>query len=437
MRKNLNKVIAFAIGVSVISGSVVPAMADTNNAANVNSVNQEAQQSKKVLTLKDAVESAKSINNNLALLDEQIKLNDTVNDLNDKINDIKNEQDDSSTTGLSDDKKDYLEDKNKLTLEQLKQNREYAADKLEENVRQAYNGLILSEADIAKLKEDIELQKTQIEQYNLKKNLGLVTDINIDKINIDLQNNLNNLKSKENNLKDSKYNFKVLTGKDVDNYILEDNIQYDKFKLNGDLDQYLDSQIEDFVSYTEEINKLNKDFWDDDDNKVTNKDIPDKPDVDKIETTKSSLTFADDDTVEQKIDKIQKYLNTSNSYVDQVTLYTGMISSRINYLQSKSSVVQSELQLKEAKDQYKQILRGVYTNLLAAEDSIDLINANIELTNKQIRLNKINYDLGLMTKLEYDQSVNGCEALNIQLKNAVNNYNNLKIQLEKPWLKIG
>ena len=49
---------------------------------------------------------------------------------------------------------------------------------------------------------------------------------------------------------------------------------------------------------------------------------------------------------------------------------------------------------------------------------------------------KVNYDLGLKTKLEYDKSVNQSETLNIQLKTTINSYNTLKAQLEKPWIAL-
>ena len=108
----------------------------------------------------------------------------------------------------------------------------------------------------------------------------------------------------------------------------------------------------------------------------------------------------------------------------------------MNYLQKKSAAETSELTLNETKDQYKKSLRTMYTNLLNIEKSIDLIQANVELKNKQVKVDKINYDLGLKTKLEYDKSVNECETLNNQLLSAIDNYNNLKAQLEKPWLVL-
>ena len=252
MRKNLNKIVAFAIGISIISGSVVPAMAETKvTYIDLNAINKDQNNQKNikpVLTIDEAIEGAKSCSNTLAILDENIKLTQSVNSLSNKKDDVINDSDDS-VSGVTDSQKDYNEDSRKLKLAQLEQNRDFQVDKLKQSVIDSYSNLILSEANIAKLKKDIELQKNEIDQYNLKKSLGLVTDINIDQINISLQKNLNDLNNQENKIKDDKYNFKVLTGKDIDKYTLEDSIQYKKFEFDGTIDEYLDSRIKEYLSY--------------------------------------------------------------------------------------------------------------------------------------------------------------------------------------------
>lgn len=437
MRKNLNKIVAFAIGVSVISGLAIPVMADTKvTYANSDSTNQN--NTKQVLTLEDAINGAKSSSNTIAILDENIRLMQNINSLSDKKDDVVNSSDDSGS-GLTDTQKDYDEDKRKLQLNQLEQKRDFMVDKLSQSVTNAYNALIISQLEISQLKNDIELQKTEIQQYNLKKSLGLVTDINIDQVNLGLQKNLNDLDNKQNTLKDDKENFKVLTGKDVDQYTLEDKIEYKKFALDGSLDEYLDGVIDEYVSYTQEINDLNKDFWNDDDNKVTNGDVSDAKDFYEANKDKKAPSLSDylgDKTGDDRINAIADYLKDSNSYTTGLSAYTGAIGLRMNYLQNKSSVTTSELELNETKDQYKKALRAMYTNLLNIEKSIDLLNSNVELSNKQLRINKINYDLGLKTKLDYDKSVSESETLNNQLKSTINSYNTLKAQLEKPWIAL-
>ncbi|WP_294154235.1 TolC family protein [uncultured Clostridium sp.] len=440
MRKNLNKIVAFAIGVSVIGGNIVPAMAaDTNvtyiDLSAIASAQESQKNDKPVLTIDEAIDGAKSCSNTLAILDENIKLIQSINSLSDKKDNVIND----SASGVTDSQKDYNEDSRKLQLAQLEQKRDFQVDKLKQSVTDSYNSLILSEANIAKLKKDIELQKTEIEQYNLKRKLGLITDINIDQVNIALQKNLNDLENKENTIKDDKYNFKVLTGKDLDKYSLEDKIQYNKFEFEGTIDEYLDGLIGEYLSYTEEINDLNKDFWNDDDNKITNSDVSDAKNYyeqHKNDAAPNLSSYLEGKTGDDRTNAIASYLADSQKYTNGLSAYTAMIGARMNYLQNKSSVITSELQLKETKDQYKKALRTMYTNLVNIEKSIDLINSNVELDNKQLRIIKVNYDLGLKTKLEYDKSVNESETLNIQLKTTINSYNTLKAQLEKPWIAL-
>ena len=434
MSKNLNKIVAFAIGVSIFTGSIVPAMADTVNNSNVNNgVQATSSVNNKVLTLNEAFESAKAKSNTLAILDKNIQLMNSINGLNEKLDDVNN---------LTDLTEDYNEDKRKLTLDKLEQKREFQIDKLKQDVTKAYNGLIVSSKEISKLKSDIELQKEEIEQAKLKRNLGLMTDINIDQVQISLQSNQNTLDNKQNVFNDDKYNFKVLTGKDVDKYVLEDTIKYDKFELSGSLDEYLDSVIGEFTTYSEQLNELESDYWNDDDNKISNSDVSKAKDYydehkDDAEP-KLDLSQYDDDIegMNKKINAIADYVSKTKETSNALSKYTGILSARMNYLSQKSAAEISEIQLNETKDQYKKSLRTMYTNLLNIEKSIDLIQANVELKNKQVKIDKINYDLGLKTKLEYDKSVNECETLNNQLLSAIDNYNNLKAQLEKPWLVL-
>ncbi|WP_293981279.1 TolC family protein, partial [uncultured Clostridium sp.] len=185
---------------------------------------------------------------------------------------------------------------------------------------------------------------------------------------------------------------------------------------------------------------LNKDYWNDDDNKITNSDVSDAKDFYEENKDKKPPTLnlkpLSDENLNDNIVAIAEYLKDSQTYTNGLSAYTGKIAQRMNYLQNKSSVTTSELQLKETKEQYKKALRTMYTNLINIEKSIDLINANVELNNKQLRIMKVNYDLGLKTKLEYDKSVNQSETLNIQLKTTINSYNTLKAQLEKPWIAL-
>jgi L-ribulose-5-phosphate 3-epimerase UlaE len=46
----------------------------------------------------------------------------------------------------------------------------------------------------------------------------------------------------------------------------------------------------------------------------------------------------------------------------------------------------------------------------------------------------VKYDDGLITKTDYDNQVVNSEDLDIQLRNAIDRYNTLKEQIQKPWI---
>ena len=89
MRKNINKFVAFAIGVSVISGNIMPVFAaDTttiNTAASTTVASTSVQaQTKPMLTLKDAIDAAIANDNTIFLQGKKINLEEDMLDLQDK-----------------------------------------------------------------------------------------------------------------------------------------------------------------------------------------------------------------------------------------------------------------------------------------------------------------------------------------------------------------
>ena len=59
---------------------------------------------------------------------------------------------------------------------------------------------------------------------------------------------------------------------------------------------------------------------------------------------------------------------------------------------------------------------------------------DIELNNKQLRILKVKYEDELITKTDYDNQVVNSEELDIQLRSAIDRYNTLKEQIQKPWI---
>lgn len=425
MRKNLNKIIAFAIGASVVGSSILPVMAESKvNTETITNTQTQASIEKKVLTADDAAKIAVANSNSLQLLDKQIKLTEDLNRLNSRVDDVSN---------LTDLKEDYNDDSRKLKLDQLKQNREFSEDKLVQNTKDSFNSLVTSKVQIDKLKNDIQINERSLNESKLKLNLGLATSIQIDGLELSLQKLKNDLTTKEDSFKNEKLKFKSDTGIDVDDYILDDTLNYKKLEVEGDLDSYFEGLVDELLSYSEQIYELDKEYWNDDDNKVK---TPTKPSKEELGSNGLSIEdyMKDKNTTDEKINALIKYMDDSSKYQSSLSTYMNQLSARMAYLQQKYALDATENGLTEARKSYKNGLREMYTNLKSIESAIDLLQQNIEFENKQIRLSKVNYDLGLMTKLAYDTKVNDLETNQVALRTSINNYNTLKASLEKPWI---
>lgn len=426
MRKNINKLIAFAIGISIISGGAIPVFAADSTTINTTASTTTAStstsgqaQARPLLTLKDAINVAISNSDTLALDDKKISYQDKSNDINEKIDD---------TTGVSDDKETFNEDTRDNSLNELKQQRDFDADKLIQKTTNAYNNIVTSQMKIDKATKILEIKNKELSNAKLKKELGIMTSIDVDTTELQIQSLQNQQNLSINTLKDSQASFKVLTGKDVTQFTLEQDIKYEQFKIDGSVDEYLDNVIDKYLKYSTELLELKKDYYDDKDNQVSEDDVKKAEDTAKnaIKPTKP----ADTDPVGTYItytDNLDKY-NTAKSG------YATALSLRLAYLNSKLGVYTQETSLEETKKTYKESLKTIYTNLLAAEENINYLKNNIQLNNKQISISKLKYDLGLITKLDYDTQVAGNQDLDIQLRNAVDSYDTLKEKIQKPWL---
>lgn len=419
MRKNLNKIIAFAIGISVISGSVVPVMAadKTSNVVSINSITKSKLANNKVLTLEEAIKTAISNSETLKVYDKKISYQNQINSANEKIDDAKDTDDDT---------KDYNKDSRDIELKLLKKERDEKEDSLRKSVTDAYNNLVSSQMKIDNLEKNMEITNKQFNDIKLKEQLGLVTSLNTQETDIGAQTLANSITYLKNNLTNSKESFKRLTGIDPTNYVLNEDIDYDIFRIDESVDEYIDNIIDSYLSYNEEKIKINKDYIND--NKVSdpgkfNKEAPKKSDY-------------TDDPVDQVDGKNQeeKYKDALKNYQDELDIYVAKVKGRITYLQSKLSIYEGEVQLNESKKNLKDALRNYYSMLLNNEKEIEVLKQKVDLCNKKARNAKLNFDLGLSTKTDYEKALLECSDLNLQLRNSIQTYNQTKEKIQKPWL---
>lgn len=431
MRKNVNKLVAFAIGISVISGTAVPVFAaETTSSTSTSSTSAvttqnistsvQVQTTKPVLTLDDAIKATISNSNTLELDDKKISYQDKFNDINEKIDD---------ETGVAGDREDFNQDTRDNTLNQLKQQRDFDEDKLIQKTTTAYNNIVTSQMKIDKAAKMLEIKKKELSNAKLKKDLGLMTSIDLGNTELQIQNLQNQQTLSMNTLKDAQDSFKVLTGKDVTSFTLEQDVKYEQFKINGSVDEYLDDAIDKYLKYSTELYKLKKDYYDD--NEVSEKDVDDAKQAANNPPAVNSKPTAGADAV-----TYMAYLDSLDKHNAAISGYTTALSSRLAYLNNKLGVYTQQITLEETKKAYKESLKTLYTNLLATEDTIEYLKNTIQLNNKQLGIYKLKYDLGLMTKSDYDTQVANTQDLDIQLRTTVDSYNTLKEKIQKPWLAL-
>jgi outer membrane protein TolC len=434
MRKNINKIIALAIGVSVMSGSIIPAFAadtatnstttaGTTAIANTSTTNAQSN----VLTLDDAVKATISISNTLALDEQNIAYQDKENDLTKK-------QDDANK--VDDNKEKYQDNTDDTKLDQLKQQRDFDQDSLTQKVTDQYNSIVTQQMQIEMATKNLAVENKKLEDAKLEQNLGIATSISIETSELQIQKDQNSLTTAQNKLKDAEYTFKVLTGKDLTQYTLEKDIKFEPFKVDGDIDTYLDNIIESQLNYKEELLKISKDYYNDknyeSDNNITTDDMT------AAETTASAASMptlkADANTGYITLDGYNQYQTELSDYNKAINSYTGILTKRLSYLTTKLSNYQSDVTITNTKKQLKDQLKSYYTNIKTYEANVDYYKKEMELYNEQLSNYKLKYDLGMMTEADYNSQVVSTLQAEIDLRSAIISYNQNKEYLQKPWI---
>ncbi|MBC2459097.1 TolC family protein [Clostridium beijerinckii] len=441
MRKNINKIIAFAIGISVMSGSVVPAFAADSTQQTTTSTstatNSQIVNGKPLLTLDEAIKGAISNSETLAIDDSKIGYINRTGDLNDDVDDAKD---------INDDVHDFNDDNQEIKLNQAKQQKDFDQDILEKKVVDKYNDIATKQMNIDKIAKELDIKKTQLANMKLKVSLGTDISTNLKSTELAVQDKQNTLTYSQNQLNDSIYSFKVLTGKDVTKYTLED-IKFESLKIDGSIDKYLDNVIDSFLKYSVQIVNLNKDYFDhdyekDDDNKVSQDYVSSKQD--NVDTAKTEVENAQEALDKAKADptitdttSYQKRLDDAKtSYGKAEDNYVLAIKSRMAYLGTKQGIVVDENTISADKKRLKDSLKGYYTDLLKQEAQIEYDKKNIEINNETLSNAKLKHDLGMMTDTDYNTIAVNNEAYDLQLRADIISYNTLKEEIQKPWLSL-
>jgi len=430
MRKNINRLVAFAIGISVMSGASIPVLAADSTTTASNSTTATSTQNatttvsgqtqtnnnmatglqtkmKPVLTLETAISAGIANSSQLSLQVKKIKLEE------DKL-DIKDET-------IGDDNNEY--DSQEIAVKQEKENKEFLEDQISQDITNQYNDIVAKEKELNRLNKELEISKKDLKDNELRKNLGLLTSTEMKTQEIKIKTSENTIKDKENKLKNAKDYFKVLTEKDLNDYILEQDANYEVLKIDGSVDAYFDKVIEKYFRYKEKNIQLTDDYIKD--HKAKRPDKDDKPSKDDSRFHKDKKDELGN-VIGQEFDSAG-YDAAQKDYEKSWTDYG-------TYLQNKYNLSSSKVSLEEGKKNLKKGLKESYASLLDLENNINVMKSNLEVANKKLSQGKLNLDMGLITKAQYNKQVLESDASDAQLRTLIDNYNKLKNNIQKPWL---
>jgi hypothetical protein len=438
VRKKINKVLTVGIVLSIMNSSIVPVFALENN-EKINKVqstlvnekigdipaktqNLQITEAKKILTLDKAINAAISNSDKLKLKSKEIKMYQDKMKLQEKTNDYYESIDQKVY--------DFPYEKLELQEKQTKESKKFMEDQIATDITNKYNDMVLKEIDINKSKKYLELKKKDFDFIKGKLSLEMATPNEVKDAQIELKSLENDIKAKENLLNNNKEYFKVITDLDIKNtYKLDYIMKYEKFKISGSIDEYIDDKINKYLKYDIKILKLTKDYMKD----VKDDGIKDimKKDTEKLPDKASSITAKEDGTYEFDSGsyalKLIEYQQKQMEYLAKLNAYGEYIDGDYNMSEAK-------FKLEESKKNLKNGLKESYSTLLDLENKIDTLKEQVNSTNTKLSFGKAQVDMGLMLQNDYDKQVLESEDLDTGIRKLVYTYNNLKDSIQKPWI---
>ncbi|WP_252236921.1 MULTISPECIES: TolC family protein [unclassified Clostridium] len=379
MKKGLKRLVALTIAGLITSISLIQIPANANT-------------SKPILSLEKAIDSA--IDNSYQIV------------LNEEKQDMLEEKDDFYQDVDMDD-----DGYNDIQMSQNEQKRKFLEDQISVDVTSKYNSMVILEKELENIVIDIEIKTKEYENMELKKKIGLVSTIEMQNAKAELEKLKAEKKSKEQELKNSKKVFEIITDIDVEDYDLEDNVKFKPLKLDESLDSYLDDRIDTYFRYNKKL-------------------------ADWVEDNYSS-TAGSKPTPPNENDYKDEEGNTKPEYKDALnnwsTNYYNWISVSLKDIESEYNANTAVDSVNDGKRTMKQTLLTTYTKLVTLEGNITSMKAQLDVLYNKTKITKLQYDLGLATKQEYYKQLVTTEQLEVSYNSLINSYNDLKEKIDKPW----
>ncbi|WP_070000279.1 hypothetical protein [Cellulosilyticum sp. I15G10I2] len=267
----------------------------------------------------------------------------------------------------------YLEKaKNENQAEVLK-------DQITYDITNRYNTIVSLKEELLHLDHTILLKTRELEQVRAKKEVGFVSAIQYDTIKLELEELKNSKASQIEFLSNEESYFKLITGKDLAQYTLEDKLAFEIFRVPGNVERYIDTTITTYLKYDKDLAQFAK---------------------------------------------------------DHVLIAGGQPIFYADYLDKQYAADKNLSALEDARKAMKDMLMNNYSSLIGLEEQIGILETKLKLLQKQADIAKVQYEVGRMTALAYQKQLLGIEAVEMNLRKLITQYNQLKQVIEKPWVAI-
>ncbi|MBN1066641.1 multidrug transporter [Clostridium botulinum] len=383
MKKGLKRLVALTIAGLITSISLIQIPANANT-------------SKPILSLEKAIDSA--IDNSYQIV------------LNEEKQDMLEEKDDFYQDVDMDD-----DGYNDIQMSQNEQKRKFLEDQISVDVTSKYNSMVILEKELENIVIDIEIKTKEYENMELKKKIGLVSTIEMQNAKAELEKLKAEKKSKEQELKNSKKVFEIITDIDVEDYDLEDNVKFKPLKLDESLDSYLDDRIDTYFRYNKKLAD-----WVEDNYSSTAESKPVAPD-------------SNNNKYNEKDEEGNPKYNFESDLNKWRVDYQNWISVSLKDIESEYNANTAVDSVNDGKRTMKQTLLTTYTKLVTLEGNITSMKAQLDVLYNKTKITKLQYDLGLATKQEYYKQLLTTEQLEVSYNSLINSYNDLKEKIDKPW----
>lgn len=383
MSRNLKKVLSLSIASMITFSSLIQIPVSANT-------------SKPVLSLENAINEA--VDNSYQII------------LNEQKQDMFEEKDDFYQDIDMDD-----DGYNDIQMGQNEQKKRFLKDQISSDITSKYNAIILLEKDLKNISKNIEAKSKDYETMQLKKKIGLASTIEIQNAKAELDKIKIDKKSKEEELKNDKAVISILTDMDVEDYTLENEIKFEPLKIKESLDSYLDERIDTFFRYNKKLAKWVEENYDD---TASSKPIP---------PNKNDAKYTEKD------EKGNLKYNFESDLSNWNKEYQAWIANSLKDIEGEYNANTAVDLVNDGKRTMKQTLITTYTKLVGLEGNISSMESQMEVLDNKTNISKLQFELGLTTKQEYDKQILAKEQLEVNYESLINSYNDLKEKIDKPW----